>query len=333
MNPEISIIIPTWNGRHYLEACLAAVAAQSGVSAETILVDNASTDGTAEYVRKAYPWVRLLQLPRNVGFAAASNAGAREARGRFLAFLNNDTIAKPDWLAALRRGIDEQDGFALATSLIVYMNDPTVIDSAGDGVLRWGGAFKRFHGKPVSEASESAEVFGMCGAACLIASSVFDELGGFDEHFFASHEDVDLSYRARLRGYRCRYVADAVVLHHGSGTLGKVSPFATFHGQRNLEWVFFKDTPGALLVRTLPGHLVYNAAAAIYFARLGMLTVFLRAKLAAFRGLPRVVRQRRDVQRARRVGADAITPLLEARWLSIKRHEKRFDVTAAGAAR
>lgn len=333
MTPEISIVIPTWNGRHYLDACLAAVAAQRGVSAETILVDNASTDGTADYVRGTYPWVRLVQLPQNVGFAAASNAGAREARGRFLAFLNNDTRATPDWLAALRQGVDEGNGFALATSLIVYMDDPTVIDSAGDGVLRLGGAFKRFHGRRVSDAPASAEVFGMCGAACLIARHVFEELGGFDEHFFASHEDVDLSYRARLRGYRCRYVADAVVLHHGSGTLGKVSPFATFHGQRNLEWMYFKDTPGRLLMRTLPGHIVYDAAAAIHFARLGMLTVFLRAKLAALRGLPRVVRQRRDIQRTRRAGADAITPLLEARWLSIKRQEKRFDVTAAGAAR
>ena len=117
------------------------------------------------------------------------------------------------------------------------------------------------------------EVFGVCGAACLVSRQVFEELGGFDEDFFASHEDVDLSYRARLRGYRCRYVADAIVRHHGSATLGRGSVSAVFHGQRNLEWMYLKNTPASLLVRTLPGHLVYNAASAAYFARMGHLGV------------------------------------------------------------
>jgi hypothetical protein len=269
-NPDVSIVIATWNGRPYLDACLSAVAAQQGVDAETILVDNASTDGTAAYVRERFPWVRLITLPENRGFAGGNNAGVREARGRCVAFLNNDTIADPGWLRALRAGIDEAAGFALTTSRIVYMHDPGVIDSAGDGMLRWGGAFKRHHGAPAADASESQEVFGVCGAACLMPRAVFDELGGFDEDFFASHEDVDLSYRARLRGYRCRYVAEAVVRHHGSGTLGKSSAFSVFHGQRNLEWAYLKNTPGSLLLRTLPGHVLYNVAAAAYFTRAGL---------------------------------------------------------------
>ena len=147
---------------------------------------------------------------------------------------------------------------------------------------------------------------------------MFEELGGFDEDFFASHEDVDLSYRARLRGYRCRYVADAVVRHHGSATLGTISAFAVFHGQRNLEWMYLKNTPASLLVRTLPGHLLYNAAAAVHFARRGLLGTFLRAKGAALAGLPRVLRKRAAVQRTRRVGADGIGPHLERGWLATK---------------
>ena len=124
------------------------------------------------------------------------------------------------------------------------MHDPGVIDSAGDGLFRAGGAFKRHHGERVETAERSAEVFGVCGAACLMPKPVFEELGGFDEDFFASHEDVDLSYRARLRGYRCRYVADAIVRHHGSATLGTISAFAVFHGQRNLEWMYLQEHPG-----------------------------------------------------------------------------------------
>ncbi|HXH24405.1 MAG TPA: glycosyltransferase family 2 protein [Vicinamibacterales bacterium] len=329
MTPDVSVVIVTWNGRRYLEDCLAAVTAQVGITAETILVDNGSIDGTVDFVRARFPSVRVVALPENRGFAGGNNAGARAARAPYLAFLNNDTVPDARWLRALRDGIDEDTRFLLATSRIVYMHDPGVIDSAGDGLLRWGGAFKRHHGAPAAAASESAEVFGVCGAACLVARRVFEELGGFDEDFFASHEDVDLSYRARLRGYRCRYVADAVVRHHGSATLGTMSATAVFYGQRNLEWLYLKNTPAPLLLRTAPGHLAYTAAAAVHFARAGLLGTFLRAKLAALAGAPRMLRKRAAVQRARAVPSSAIWPLLEPRWLAAKLREKRFDVGLA----
>jgi GT2 family glycosyltransferase len=328
--PEVSVVIVTWNGRHHLDACLPSVQAQAGVSAEIVLVDNASTDGTIEHVRERFPDVRVVALPRNLGFAGGNNAGVRAARGQFVALLNNDTIASPGWLRALVNGVDEATGYSLVTSRIVYMHAPNVIDSAGDGLLRWGGAFKRHHGAPAAVAAMSGEVFGVCGAACLMPKAVFDELGGFDEDFFASHEDVDLSYRARLRGYRCRYVADAVVRHHGSATLGRVSAFSVFQGQRNLEWMYFKNTPALLLLRTLPGHVIYNAAAAVHFARIGLLGPFLRAKLAALASLPRLLRKRADVQRGRRVDTGVIWAHLEPRWLSMKRREKEFDLGLVG---
>jgi GT2 family glycosyltransferase len=328
--PEASIVIVNWNGRRYLEPCLNAVAAQQGVAAETILVDNGSSDGTAAFVRERFPWVRLVALEENRGFAGGTNAGVREGRGRVVVLLNNDTVPEPGWLAALLRGREAGGPNALASSRIVYMHDPRVIDSAGDGLLRWGGAFKRHHGASFEDASQSGEVFGVCGAACAIPRAVFDELGGFDEDFFVSHEDVDLSYRARLLGYRCLYVADALVRHHGSATLGRVSAFAVYHGQRNLEWTYFKNTPVSLLLRTLPGHLVYTAAAAVHFTSLGLLGPFLRAKGAALAGLPRLLRKRAQVQRTRRVGADAIWPHLEPRWLATKRREKQFDLGLAG---
>lgn len=331
--PDVSVVIVTWNGRAFLDACLTAVSLQEDVDAETILVDNASTDGTVEYVRARYPWVRVVALPENRGFAGGNNAGVAEARGRLVALLNNDTVPQPDWLGNLMGGLDERAGFVLVTSRIVYMHDPGVIDSAGDGLLRWGGAFKRHHGAPAGEAGDSTEVFGVCGAACLMPARVFRELGGFDEDFFASHEDVDLSYRARLLGYRCRYVANAVVRHHGSATLGRVSPFSVFHGQRNLEWVYVKNTPAPLLARTIAGHLLYDAAAAVHFARLGRLGPFLRAKLAALTGLPRMLRKRGVIQRTRRVDAGAIWPLLERRWLATKLREKRFEAGLSERAR
>jgi GT2 family glycosyltransferase len=332
-DPLVSVVIVTWNGRQYLDACLHAVASQNGVSTETILVDNASNDGTVAHVQERFPHVRIIALPENRGFAGGNNAGVREARGRFIALLNNDAVPEPDWIEALLAGLNEDAGFALVTSRIVYMHDPGLIDSAGDGMLAAGGAFKRHHGASVELARESAEVFGVCGAACLMPRRVFDELGGFDEDFFVSHEDVDLSYRARLLGYRCRYVANAVVHHHGSMTISRVSGFAIFQGQRNLEWLYFQNTPTTLLLTTLPSHMLYVAAAGVHFARGGALGTFMRAKLAAVAGLPRALRKRWRVQRARRVDAAALRSLMETQWLSTKLREKRFDAGLAGGRR
>jgi GT2 family glycosyltransferase len=323
--PEVSVVIVTWNGRPYLDTCLGALAAQRNVRLEIILVDNGSTDGTVDYVRSAFPSVRVLALDRNRGFAGGNNAGAAIARGRHVMFLNNDTAADPDCVQRLRAGLDEAARVALTTAQVVFMHDPTIVDSAGDGLLWVGGAFKHHHGQPAADAGASREVFGVCGAACLMPRAVFEELGGFDEAFFFSHEDVDLSYRARLRGYRCRYVAEAKVLHQGSGTSGRASTLAVFHGQRNLEWLYVKNTPLALLVRTLPGHTLYTLAAAVHFARAGQLGTFVRAKGAALVGLPDVLRKRAAVQAGRRVGGSALVPLMDRGWISTKVREKRFS--------
>jgi GT2 family glycosyltransferase len=330
---DVSIIIVNWNGRQHLETCLSAVAALRGVTFETILVDNGSGDDSVAFVRQRFPEVRIVQLPENRGFAGGNNAGVREARGEYVALLNNDTAVEPTWLQALAAGVDQPAGFAVTTSCIVYMEDPSRIDSAGDGLLRWGGPFKHHHGGPVDLARESREVFAACGCACLLPRRVFDELGGFDEDFFVSNEDVDLSYRARLRGYRVRYVADAVVRHRGSATMGHVSAFSVFHAQRNLEWMYLKNTPAAILLRTLPGHVLYNLAAAAYFARAGRLGTFLKAKGAALAGLPGVLRKRAAIQRGARAPWRAIWPLLERRWLALKRREKAFELELARGSR
>src|SRR5262245_23354518 len=179
-SPDVSVVIVTWNGRHHLDACLDAVTAQQGVQVETIVVDNASSDGTVAHVRERHPAVRLVALAENRGFAGGNNAGAAEACAPLVAFLNNDTVAEPGWLQALVSGLDEAHGFALATSRVVYMHDPRVIDSAGDGLLRSGGAFKRMAGCQSTDADETLEVFGVSGAACLMPRRVFDELGGID---------------------------------------------------------------------------------------------------------------------------------------------------------
>jgi GT2 family glycosyltransferase len=327
--PAISVVIVNFNGQHHVASCLDALLAQQAPPFEVVFVDNASSDGSAGFVRAHYPQVRVVQLSENLGFAGGNNYGAREARGDLLVFLNNDTAVEPGWLQALIEGLDWAPDVGLVTSRIVYMHDPAVLDSAGDGVTRAGGAFKRGHGAAASRYMAKGEVFGACGAAFLIPRAVFDEVGGFDEDFFLSHEDVDLSYRARLRGYRCVYVPEAVVRHVGSASLGRTSNLSVFYGQRNLEWMYVKNTPGLILLVTLPLHLAYVAAAGAYFLWAGRLPVFLAAKWAALRGLRQAWRKRRVLQRDRTVATRAIWNVLEPGWIALKLREKRYDLQSA----
>jgi GT2 family glycosyltransferase len=324
--PDVSVVVVNYNGRRWLEGCLAAVSAQTDAGGiEVILVDNASSDGSVDLVRRRFAGVRIHEAGRNLGFAGGNNAGARLARGAFLAFLNNDTVVQPGWLAALRRSLESEPSVGLSTSRIVYLDDQSIIDSAGDGYLRAGGAFKRFHGQPAARAGEAADVFGACGAAFMIRRGLFEELGGFDEDFFMVYEDVDLSFRARARGHRCVYVPDAVVWHAGSGSLGRLSPSAVFYGQRNLEWTYVKNMPWQLLVRSLPSHLLYGVAAALRFLAAGLFGPYVKGKLAAIAGMPAVLRKRAQAQRRRRANASELWRAMDSGWIGIKRREKEFD--------
>lgn len=323
MTPRISVIVLTYNGRAWLEPCLSALAAQAGAPPfEILLVDNASTDGSTGLVGARFPSVRIIKNERNLGFAAGNNAGARTAVGEILAFLNNDTVPAPDWLARLHAAITDAPDRSLVTSRIVFLNRPEILDSAGDGYLLAGGAFKHGHGAYTSGFTSSREVFGACGAAFAIRRELFERLGGFDEDFFMVYEDVDLSYRARLAGHRCWYAADAVVGHAGSGTLGVMSAAAVFHGQRNLEWTWVKNTPPGLLFRTLPAHVAYSVAGVAHYAAKGSLGPALKGKISALLGLPRLLAKRRAVQRERRVDSGRLEAHLERGWISLKRAEK-----------
>jgi GT2 family glycosyltransferase len=327
-DPRTSVIVLNWNGLRWLDDCLSALRRQSG-SFEILVVDNASSDGSVQRLRHD-PDVRLVALDRNVGFAGGNNAGARQARARdYLVFLNNDTAVQDGWLDALVGALDADGDAALATSHIVFMHDPSIVDSAGDGYLLAGGAFKRWHGTRHAPGPHVEEVFGACGAAFAIRRSVFEALGGFDDRLFMVYEDVDLSYRARLAGHRCLYVPTAVVHHAGSAALGRGSSRAIFYGQRNLEWVWLKNTPGRLLWRTAPAHLAYSMAGCAYWGLRGAPWTATRAKLAALAGVPGALRERRTNGAARTDAAADLDRWLVKRWWTLKRREKRAAEDAA----
>jgi GT2 family glycosyltransferase len=326
LDPAASLVVLNFNGRKWLSGCLGAIAAQRGAPAfETLLVDNGSTDESVVEVRRSWPGVRVIEAVTNLGFAGGNNFGAREARGGWLVFLNNDTMAEPDWLARLFAEADAHPECALVTSRLVFLHDPAVVDSAGDGYLRAGGAFKHGHGARAEDFASSREVFGACGGAFMIRRDAFDALGGFDARFFMNYEDVDLSYRARLRGLRVWYAASAIVRHAGSGSLGVASPDSVFYGQRNLEWTWIKNTPPGLLASTALPHAFYSLAGIAHYIAVGRGAAVLRAKWAALGALPQVLADRRRVQASRTVEASELARLMEPNWLAAKRREKRFQ--------
>lgn len=313
-----------------MDQCLSSVLAADPPPAEVILVDNGSTDDTVAHVRQHFPTVTVVALEHNAGFSAGNNAGARRASSRYLVFLNNDAEAQPSWLAELTAPAEADPRVGLVTSRIVYMDRPDTIDSAGDGYLRCGGAFKRLHGQSVEHGHAPEEVFGACGAAFLIRRDLFESLGGFDEDFFMVYEDVDLSYRARLRGARCLYAPRAIVRHAGSGSIGHVSARQVFYGQRNLEWTWIKNTPSRLLWRSLLPHLAYDLAGALAYARRGHFGVWCRAKWSAVGQWGRMTRKRREIQRTATADPESLWALMDPDWIGIKRREKAFDFDDLG---
>jgi GT2 family glycosyltransferase len=325
VGPVVSVIVLTYNGRRWLTGCLDALSRQvEAPPFEIILLDNGSADGSAAFVRDAYPHVTVIETDTNLGFAGGNNVAAAAARGAWLAFLNNDTVADEHWLSSLVAASRARPEFTLFTSCLVYMDAPDIVDSAGDGYYRAGGAFKRGHGQAVNAFRQPGEVFGACGGAFMMPRAAFQALSGFDERFFMIYEDVDFSYRARLRGWRAWYVPEAIVRHAGSASLGTVSRTAVFYGQRNLEWTWIKNTPGPLLARTAFAHAVYSLAGVAHYVRMGRGAVALRGKIAALRGLPAILAERRRVQRTRTADARTVAAPMEPRWLRSKRREKAF---------
>lgn len=305
--PIVSVIIVAYQSGPTLERCLAGLRAQSFGDFETILVDNASTDGAAAAAAAADPTLQLIEPGANLGFAAGNNLAAGWARGDWLAMLNPDAYPAADWLEKLLATAKVFPTVRVFTSRQVMAEDPGLLDGLGDVMSGAGLPFRGGYGRPDPGFIAPGEVFSPCGAAMLIDRRLFLELGGFDESFFCYCEDVDLGYRLRLVGEPTLVAAEAVVHHEGSFSSGGArSDFAVFHGSRNRFWLLVKNTPWPLLPIVMPLHLL--AIALIMTRPLGRLqaAVTLRAMRAAFAGLGPVLASRRIIQSRRRASTWAI---------------------------
>lgn len=232
----VSVLVVNYNGRRFLEDCLRSLKQQSleRPKFEIILIDNGSVDGSVEFVRCEFPDVRVIALPRNIGFAAANVAGLEHATGRYIALLNNDAVAEPGWLAASLDAMETSNDIGGVAAKIVFAHDPKTINSAGLVLLRDGrGADRGFRCADGEEYRQPADVFGACGAAVVYRREMLDDVGFFEPRFFMYYEDLDLAWRARRRGWRFVYAPDAVVRHVHCGSSGEWSPTFCFYVERN----------------------------------------------------------------------------------------------------
>lgn len=251
--PRCSIVIPNYNGRHHLAECFDSLAAQTFEhDFEVVLVDNGSSDGSVEFAASDYPWVTAIDLGRNTGFPSAVNAGIRHGTSEFVALLNNDTVADPNWLRILIAALDETPSASFAACKMLRYADPATIDAAADGYsMRLGAGVSIGQGDPATDYSRRAWVFGACAGAAIYRRSMFDDIGLFDEEFFLVFEDIDIDMRAQVAGHKCLYVPDAVVLHKRGASTDNESLDVQLRAFRNRLWVVVKSLPAPLLIAWL----------------------------------------------------------------------------------
>jgi GT2 family glycosyltransferase len=292
----VSIIIVNWNGRELLQECLESLRRQAYRAFSVILVDNGSHDGSRAFVSEHYPEVSIVALPDNRGFAAANNVALNMVETEFVALLNNDAVPDPLWLKSLVEALEENPQAGLAASKMLLYDRRGNIDRAGDGYTKTGAALLRGRGLSADCHGVREWVFGACAAAALYRMAMLHDIGFFDEDFFLLYEDVDLSFRAQLKGYQCLYVPEALVYHRSSSSIVCDSPLSVYYGHRNLEWVYIQNMPFRLLLRTIFAHILYDIAALSYFAVSGRGKDFFRAKIDAVRGLTRALKKRQLIQ-------------------------------------
>jgi GT2 family glycosyltransferase len=297
MGPLCSIVVPTYNGKALLKTCLDSVfchlPTDPELSAEVIVVDDGSTDGTPGWLAAHYPGVRLVRLEQNCGFCAAANAGVKAARGHFIQLLNNDTEVSHGWLqAGLAPFADPMAGSV--APLVLVRSDPGRVDSAGDAYTLGGWPTKRGHGQPADRWTGRPvdEVFAASGSSAFYRTEAIRRVGGFDPSLGSYYEDIDLGFRLRWAGYRCLFSPRCKVLHEISATYNHARPALQRRIARNAELVFWSNMPAGRLPAALLAHAgLLLAQAAWRMARLNFLPFFL-GKLDAVRSLPAIRRGR-----------------------------------------
>lgn len=310
--PRFSIIIPNWNGQKFLKTCLDSLQAQSFSDFEIILVDNGSTDDSIKYVAKNYPKIKIIALPKNIGFAGGVNTGIKVAQGKIITLLNNDTELDVDWLKEIDSAATEQPEAGFFATKMLDFKHRDIIDSCGNG-LAWSGrsyAIGR-NQKNDQKWSKTRFVFGACGGAAAYRRELFNKVGLFDETFFSYLEDVDLDFRAQLQGFKCLFVPEAKVYHLGSATYGRHSP-GTFCLVTKNRWHFiYKNFPLSKII--LNFHKILTSEIRFFLASLKhkFPRAYFSGILAAIREHLEMVAKRREIQKSKKVDVKYLEEIIK----------------------
>jgi GT2 family glycosyltransferase len=302
------------------------------VEFETIVVDNGSNDGSPDMAETEFG-AHVIRNRENRGFCAANNQGIAKAKGEWIALLNNDAEAEPEWLAALHAACSRGPRVGMAASKVLVWEDPRRIDKAGhlifpDGQNRGRGSGALDNG----QFDREEEVLWPDGCAAMYRKQMLEEIGGFDEDFFAYGDDAELGLRARIAGWTCVYTPAAVVRHHRGSTLGKDSAWRLELIERNRMLLALKLFPWSLLCLN-PLYYAARLLAGLSIARRGagdtahfpgiqgkwrMAAALLRGDLAALKMAPRILRKRSNIARIQRLKPDEVRRLILTHRLSLR---------------
>ncbi|RNC67618.1 MAG: glycosyltransferase family 2 protein [Desulfuromonadales bacterium] len=300
----VTFIVVNWNGEELLADCLNSLENQTYQHREIIFVDNGSLDGSLELVRQKFPSVRIVPLPENRGFAGGNNAGLAFANGEFIAVVNTDVVLDKLWLDHMIAALTTDEGIGVCAARIMIAGTE-YIDSIGEAITTAGNAYK------LGEYEVSCELFlkyrlvGASAAAATYRRSMLDAIGFFDDDFYVNVEDSDLHMRAWLAGWKCKHVPESIAYHHVSSTIGRLSDNSIYYLSRNTEWLWLKNMPFSLMARYVHHRLAFEVMAAIHFCLiLRKWRPYINGKMAAFFGIPHMIRKRRHIQGLIRLDAN-----------------------------
>ena len=334
LKPVVSIIIVNWNGRSYLPDCLDSLAAQSFRNFEVVLVDNGSADGSVDFVREKYPWVKLVSLTENTGFATGNNRGLEQAQGEYIVTLNNDTRVDTEWLQNLLSVAEVNPRAGMIGCRICSFFEPDIIDSLGMGICADGMSRGMYRHRRWSELAlpETMQILFPSACAALYRREMLCEIGFFDDDFFAYAEDSDLGLRGRLAGWQAILATNAVVYHKYSQSSGSLSPLKVYFVERNHYWAALKNFPPGLLlllpiytllryleqVKTVLSGQGTGAEFSSGGSRGEIVKVLLKALLESFVGIPKALGKRQRIMVSRRLSWREFSALLQKYRISFK---------------
>ncbi|SHK51770.1 glycosyltransferase family 2 protein [Desulforamulus aeronauticus] len=329
-DPDVSLIIVTYNAEEFIADCLLSVKEQSYSSLEILIVDNNSQDKTTEIIETYFPFVKLIKSHINLGFTGGVQLGFENSKGKYIALLNPDTRAEKKWLENLVSAMDIDAYCGICASLMLKWGTQ-LVDTAGDGCTRAGKGYKLGHNELASNHQETREIFAACGGAALYRRKMLDEIGFFDPDFFLLHEDTDLSFRAQLAGWKCSYISAAVVEHRVSASIGYKTSLAVYHSVKNSDIVWLKNMPGLLLCGTIFEKIASDIASLIYLGIIHRKMIdVLKAKIYVVKNIFKILDKRRKIQRGKKVSNKQIyqllTPFLSVNYLKKIWKEKNNEL-------